>query len=287
MPFYIFAWIAAFLYGAVTIVSKLTSKYSITNPWMFNFLWSAALVLFSVPTALHYGAGLPVDWWPLILIGFFNALSWTLFTLTLFQLDVSVISPLYNLRTPLGFLLSAVFLGEILDPSKIWLVPVITVAGFFVTYDEKSKLTSFFQKGVVMALLGMVAATLSNIVTKQAIGVNGYWNVILWPNIIVLFFLLFTLPKFRLDVPKITKQHIGICLLLAAVETVGTLAANRAYAENVGVSNAIINIPISMIVAIVLSIVAPKLLEHHPVKVYAIRITAAAVMVASAIKLSV
>ena len=66
----------------------------------------------------------------------------------------------------------------------------------------------------------------------------------------------------------------------------GTLAANKAYAVNVSISSVITALPISMIMVFVLSIFAPKLLEKHPVKVYAVRFAAAAVMFLASLGLS-
>jgi ABC-type Na+ efflux pump permease subunit len=68
--------------------------------------------------------------------------------------------------------------------------------------------------------------------------------------------------------------------------TTGMLAANAAYAGNVGIASTVISLPFSMVIAFALSIFVPKLLEKHTMKIYAIRFSAAAVMIFSALKLS-
>jgi hypothetical protein len=67
---------------------------------------------------------------------------------------------------------------------------------------------------------------------------------------------------------------------------IGILTSNKSYTDNVTISSAIISLPMSMIMAFLFSIFAPNLLEKHTLKVYAIRFTAAAIMIISALKLS-
>ena len=68
--------------------------------------------------------------------------------------------------------------------------------------------------------------------------------------------------------------------------TFGMFAANRAFAVNVGISSAIMTVPLSMIFAVLFSVFAPKLLEKHTMKVYALRFAAAAIMIFAALRLS-
>jgi len=66
----------------------------------------------------------------------------------------------------------------------------------------------------------------------------------------------------------------------------GTLAANQAYASNVGISSVILSLPFSMIITIVISVINPKILEHHTAKIYIIRSVSAVIMLISALQLS-
>ena len=74
MPFYFFAWIAAFSYGLVAIIVKLTSKYSVKNPWLFNFLFQLFVLLIICPIALANGATFAKHWDSLIIASVFFAL---------------------------------------------------------------------------------------------------------------------------------------------------------------------------------------------------------------------
>ena len=98
--------------------------------------------------------------------------------------------------------------------------------------------------------------------------------------------LLVTWPKFGKDFKKIGPKEFGATLLGALTGVVGILASNKAFASNIGVSAAIISLPISMIIAFLFSVFAPQLLEKHTLKVYFVRFAAATVMILAALKLN-
>ena len=83
MPFYVFAWIASFLYGTVAIIGKFTSKYAIANSYLFNFLWMLFSLLLTIPIALANHVGLPTHWPNLILVAIFNAAFGLLYIISL------------------------------------------------------------------------------------------------------------------------------------------------------------------------------------------------------------
>lgn len=62
MPFYVFAWIASFSFGLVGIIGKLTSKYAISNTWLFNSLWMFFSLILTIPIALFNHVGVPTQW---------------------------------------------------------------------------------------------------------------------------------------------------------------------------------------------------------------------------------
>jgi hypothetical protein len=98
--------------------------------------------------------------------------------------------------------------------------------------------------------------------------------------------LLATAPLFLKELRRVAKNQVMAVSGAAFVSTVGGLASIRAYAENVSISTAIISLPFSMMIAVTLAIFAPNLLEKHSRKVYAIRLSATAVMFLAALKLS-
>lgn len=286
MSYVAYAWIASFLFGCVVISSKLTSKYAIKNPWLLNFIWSFIVVIFTVITAIPNGVGVPHSWGNIIAAAICSVVLWVSYTLALYRLDVSVLSPLYNFRTVISVLLGAVFLGEVLFPWQYTLIFLVFVGGFIVTFDEKLKLRSFFQKGVALSLLGITASSLSAVFTKTAIMESGYWEATMWSAVLRQVLLLPTVYLFIGEIKRIKLIQILPVIGFALIETIGTLAENIAFAANVSISSVIINLPFSMILAFLFSVFAPALLEKHSIRVYMIRFAAAAIMIVSALKLT-
>ena len=98
--------------------------------------------------------------------------------------------------------------------------------------------------------------------------------------------LLTTFPLFKKDIKKLNVKQLLSVFAMSVMMAIGIFTENRAYQENVTITSIITALPISMILAFMLSFIAPKLLEKHTFKVYAIRFTAAAIMIISALKLT-
>lgn len=286
MSFYLSAWIATFAYGFVAIIVKLTSKYSIPNPWLFNFLFQLFVLLIMFPIALINHAGWPTHWESIIIASVFFALFYLLYTMALYRLDVTVFAPLFNFRAVMSVFLAWMFLGEKLTFNQTLLIIVIFIAGLFSSVDEKFSISSFFKPAIGIAIASVTSLALNNLFIKKAIIDNGYWQLLLWQYIISQILLLTTVGQFKKDIHKLSLKQVGAVLLVAIIFVIGELTSTRAYAENVGISSVIISLPASMIMAFLFSVFAPKLLEKHTLKIYAIRFTAAIIMIVSALQLS-
>lgn len=286
MPFYVFAWLAALFYGLTIVFGKLTSKYAISNIWLFNFLYALFSLLFTIPPALTNHVNIPSTWGNLTISAIFNLLFIIFYTLSIFSLDVSVISPLFNFRTAFGVILSILILKEVLTSTQILLIALIFIAGTFVSLDEKFSPKSFFRRSIFYGILMTFFLALSSIYIKKSIADTGYWQTNLFNPLITWVLLIFTIPLFYKEIKSINiKQILGVTAMSLCV-AIANILANRAYADNVSISTAIIALPISLIIVFLLSIFSPQLLEKHTLKVYAIRFTAAAVMIFSALNLS-
>ncbi len=284
--FYVYAWIASILFALIAVIAKLTSKYSIANPWLFNFTWTLFSFLFTVPAAIIYGAGLPQSWPNILIASLLSGLVYIFYILVLYRLDISVLAPLFSLRTAASVILGFLLLGETLNTAQYLFVFLIITGGLFVSYDEKMKLRSFLQPAIGIALTLMLTLALMGIYMNKALNENSFWTVALWVNFLSLIPLLPTIPLFSKELGKVKPKQVGIVLMISFVSIIGTLASNVAYAVNVSITSAILSLPLSMVMAFMLSLIAPKLLEKHELKVYLIRFSAAAIMIYSALKLS-
>jgi drug/metabolite transporter (DMT)-like permease len=286
MPFYIFAWIASVAYGGEVVLTKLTSKYSVKNPWLFNFLWNVILAVMIAPIAYFNGVGMPKVWGNIFLAGATTAIFSSIYIYVLYKIDVSVVAPLFNFKTIFALLLGALLLGEKIYSWQYPLIAVTILAGFFVTYNEKFSLKSFFNSDVALLIISMAVLAFYYVFLNRAITDVGYWNATFWTTLPVPFFLLPTAPFFKNDIRKVNLKQIGSLVVVSTAGVIGVVTSNVAYAVNIGISSLIISIPFSMIIAVILAFFWPKLLEKHTAKVYAVRLLAAGVMIACALKLS-
>src|SRR3989344_3857671 len=283
MSFYIYAWIATVSFGISVFLVKLTSKYSISNPWLFNFLLNLFVAILFVPLAFYNTITFPTDWGNIVGASLFNALFAFLFFLIIYKLDVSVASPLYNFRAVFAIILGALLLNQNLHSQQFLFFAVIFIAGIFATYTEKFSLKSFFNKAVGMTILAMFCLALSNVFIGKVIQTNSVWTTTFWINWVTLIFLLPTVSKFYKDLPKVTVNQMVIITIVSAFSLIGTIAANIAYGVNVGITSIILALPISMLLAFFFALFMPKLLEKHTLRVYVIRFTAVAIMIYSAL----
>ena len=286
MSYLLFAWTATILYGLITVIAKLTNKYSVKNPWLVNFLWALAYIPLLPMLALYFHVGWPKDWLSILTTSLLWFAGGTAYVLVLSVLDVSVLGPFINLRTAFSVLLAALLLGEVLTARQYFLIFLIFLFGFLVNLDEHFSLRSLFKKKMFLAL-GMVALlSLYGMLVKPTIALNGYWTTFVWTFSLSFLMSLITLPFFHRDLLRIGRREVLIFLLISLLSLIANLANNKALETNVSLSSAIVSLPVSLILAFLLALLAPNLLEKHPLKIYAIRAASAAVMFLAALQLS-
>ena len=286
MSFLLYAWISTFAYGFLAVIGKLTSKHSISNPWLFNFVWTFFALLLAIPLAFIYKVGLPKEWFFLSLAALCNAIWLILYAFSVYRLDVSVLSPLYNFRIIFAVILGGIFLHEQLLPFQIVLFLIIFVAGMFVSLDEKFQIMSFFSSSVLTLIAGMFFLALSNVLTNITLKYNGRWETTLGLMFLTVTFLLTTIPLFLKDVRKVSAKQISPLFLMALMYLIGTITAFEAFKVNVSLSSIIISLPTSLLLVFLFAVFKPQLLEKHTVKVYAVRFIACIIMIAAALKLA-
>jgi len=287
MTFVLFAWIGLLAYSIVNIFEKLTSKYLIRNPWLFNFLQNFFAVVLISAIALPRGLQQVGDWKNLILAALFWALGNIFFFLALYSVDVSVLSPAFNIKTAFVLILGYFLLHETITPYQLILILVIMLGGIFLCYDEKLKFKSFLTKAMAFVLLDMVALAFESYFINLALKSTDYWTMNFWYQLFAFLFLLPTILFFRREISQIKARQVGMVVFTTLLATLGLLATNKAYQTNISISTVITTIPLSMILAMILSYFAPALLEKHTLKTYLIRFISAGIMFYCAIILSI
>lgn len=285
MPFFVYAWIGAVTSGLFVITAKLTSKHSISNPWLFNFLLTLITLFFTIPPALIYHAQIPNNWLPIIMAAIFATLFNIFWIFSTYALDVSTLTPLFNFRGVFAVLLGSIFLKEQFSTNQLIYVAIILIAGMFSSMDERFSLSSFFKRTIAIGILTTFFLAVNNSFIKISLASNSLWTTNLWIGIINSIFLIPTLPLLYKDIKKLKTSHIAPIGIMGIFSTITEFTANVAYGVNVGITSLIMNTPFSMIFAFLFSIFAPRLLEKHSLKIYAIRFTATAIMIYGTIQL--
>ena len=286
MTFIVFAWMASILYATEVVLGKFVSKHTIKNPWTYNFVWALFITLFTAIAALVNHVGLPKEFIKLGLATIFYELTGIFYVLALYGLDISILSPLFNIRTVFSVLLAAVLLHEVLTPLQYGLIGLLFVCGVLLTVEKKLSVKSFFKLPILFALCAMLSISFMGVFIKQSIALNGFWETNLWINVIGQIALLCTVPLFKKSIKKLTMGNIFSLAIIALLGTVATLMANRAYQDNVSISSVILSIPFSMICAVTFSLFRPHVLEHNSKKIYALRFLLAFIMIVAALQLS-
>lgn len=286
MSYIVYAWLCSVTYGLGSIVGKIAARHQIANPWLYNFVWALLTVVCIAPFAIGNGVGLPQEWTSMLWLGLANAVSGLLFIFAFYALDLSVLSPLANLRTPLVALSGVLFLGEVLLGYQWALIILVFVAGLFVNIDERMSMRKIFNKKLGIALIWILSSVWFNSSIKYASEFNGFWEVSLWSSVITLLLYIPMIPMFYRDAVKTPITRYSGVVMTTILYTAGLLFSVKALSENVGISMAIISLPLTLVMTIVLSRFKPKLLEKHSARVYTIRFVSAAVMFAAALGLS-
>jgi len=281
-----FAWFASITYGLYCVVAKFISKYKIKNSYQFSFFYTLFSGIIMATVSYINGGRLAFNWTYIFLAAIFLAFGNALFLTALKNLDVSVIAPLFNIRTAMTVLLGFFVLGETFSTKSLLIIAIIFIAGFFTSMDEKFSIKSFFTIHIGIGLFLMFVLAIQSIFINQAIDQTNYWTATLWMSLLaIIFSFIFLFSNFKNDLRQTKlKDYLGVGLL-ALIGGTGDLAAFKAFENNIGMSSVIISLPISMFMIFVLSIWKPALLEKHSLKVYLVRFTAAGIMVWGALQL--
>lgn len=286
MSYIAYAWLTTIVYGFGGIVGKIAAKHHITNPFLYNALWFVITVLCITPIAIVNHVGLPQDWASMVWLGLANAVSGIMFVLAFYAVDLTVLSPLSNTRTPFVALLGVLLLGERLTFLQWGLIAAVFAAGLAINIDERMSIRSFWSKGTAIVWLWIPTSVWFNTMIKVASQSNGFWEVALWSNILGLLFVLPTIVFFYKDLRKTPASLYGTSAISIILWAAGFLLSVKALGENISITTAIMSLPFAMLFTMALSVFWPKLFEKHTPKVYAIRFVSAAVMFAAALGLS-
>ncbi len=284
----LWALAAAALFSGSGAVDKFILEHRMGNPWAYYAF--STFVFFLLYGAIGAPAGAlrwPAD--PLLLLAV-SALSWAsvaLYYLALRRGDVSSVLPLGATRPLLAVPLSMLLIGEVRGPAVAGAIALVAAGGVFAAWPEKGGLRGALSNRVlwlIMAanLLIVLSNTLTNPLLRSMEPAQlAFWRYGVWG---LLFLPLFALrPAVLRDVGRDWKGALAPTLLSAAFVYGMLLALFAALASSVQMTEGLLATQGLFGVALgaVLSRIRPGLLrESRPGRLYAIRGTGAALIVA-------
>ncbi len=265
------------------------SKHGLDNPDSLMAYFMLASLSFSLVLAPFVSFALPpVSLLPMVLafVGLFLIGNYCFFT-GVFKADASSFAPLFQLQAGLVGILAFLFLGERFSLQNYGWIGLLLIGAMLVSFNEKMTLRSFFNRGILLILLMQVFHASANLLVGLILRNASALQIIFWENLgIGLAFPLF----YFLRKPKMNYSfnEVSPMFLTCFITGVGVIALFTAFSVNLTISSVIglLSAPLVFVISLIASRVSPKLLEHHPAKVYAVRAVGLGIILVGAIKIS-
>ncbi|MFA7244311.1 MAG: EamA family transporter [Patescibacteria group bacterium] len=274
---------AAFFYSLSGIAGKITTKYKIKNLYSLIF-WLNVTALIFLPFLWAKAGHIqnPLSW-PYFAYIATTAVATLLTWKALYSIDVSVYQSLFNIQTIFVTLLSFIVLGERF-PVLIYLSIALTVlGGILVSYNDKQRLGSIFNKNILLMLLAVLLYAATDIFVKLSLntGLDPFnfqaWSLL---GVAVLLSPTYFLAKKEIRVTAIQIFPLFLSNLFIVSAQVLVFIA---FLTNVAVSQALAMFGsfFTLLITGITSRYYPTWLEKNSSKTYIIRLTGCAVLIAA------
>jgi drug/metabolite transporter (DMT)-like permease len=195
------------------------------------------------------------------------------FFTAIFQADVSVFTPFFQLQAALIGILAFIFLGERFPLNNYFWIVLILFGAILISLDEKMNIKSFFQRSISLIILMQLFHAGANLLAGFILKSMNSWNLTFWSTItsqIIVFLTVPFLAKFKL---KVTIRQLSPLFISNFFAFFGVISLFTAFQTNLTISSVIslLSAPIVLFISIILSRFFPEFLEHHAKKVYLAR----------------
>lgn len=155
MSYQLFALFAAIMFALSTLLVKYINKYIVKDADSFFFWTYLPTIPFVLMIPLRYGLDFNLKMiLPTVFVSLFLTIGTYLFSKGISSVDVSVISPLFQLQSGFILIFATIFLGEKYQLSTYAFLMLMILGTLFVAVTDKVKLKGFLQKGVLF-IIGM------------------------------------------------------------------------------------------------------------------------------------
>ena len=285
MNLYLLSALASALFFSLAgITYKLNLKYTFKDPvrfLFFVFLTQLPLALLLLPfTKVYFPLSLLLPFFSYNLSYLLGAL---LVGLAIKNLDASVFMPLFNIQIIFTTLFAFIILGEAFKTITYFLMLIIVLAGFLVSYEEESKFSNFFSRPILKFVSGLVFYAMSDVFSGQIVRDFGVLNLRFWSSLILPVLALSFIPFFQ-GKEGVTKRKLLAVSANGLFGFLGLLTILFGFVYSVSLAQVLsrFSAVITLVLVIILAKFRGDLLEKRSRKVYLIRLIGALSMTLSA-----
>lgn len=289
-PYILFSLLAAFFFAFSSLTNKFVSRHKISDSWTLLFYYYLSILPFLFLIPLFFDVTIPTSGWVYL---FLYALTFFIgnifFTLAIYKLDASTFAPFLQIQAAFIALLAFLFLGERFPAQNYLLILMMLVGSMLVSVDERMSIKTYFKLGILLILFQQFFHALSNLFAGFALRDMNAFTFIFWGDLLAVACVFLIVPFVGFSRLKVSFSQVKPLFLMGFFATIGATALFTAFKTNLTISSALslLTSPIVLMVTIIASIFKPNLLEHHTVKVYIIRAVGVALILVSAVKLSI
>jgi len=213
------------VFNKFLITKKFNGYYSIVIYLNFVDLIFASIVYVVVPVSLEFPYVLYA-----IAVGTMPLFAFWFYSKALMVEEVSRITPLFQFIPIFVVLLSALFLGEILNAQKYFGIALIVLTSILISYRKTENGKSLSSAFKLMIPFTAIIAVYS-VLNKYLLGYLDYWSVFFWMMIGswfgVMFMLAFHKPRieFVKTVAQLGKRTFVVAFLGESAYVLGTIYA--------------------------------------------------------------
>lgn len=256
--------IAALLWGTSFVAIKWAYDYSDIDPLLFVFLRFAVATLFFLPFALYLVKGMKsiLKSKAIILVGFFNAISFTFQFLGQPHTTAGKASLFVNFYAIIVPLIAPLILPE----KYTWRVIVSCILGFTGVFFVTTNLDfTNFQGGEILGDLLTLGSGISWAIyilvskkfldeRKDVTGLQIFFGTIVWTTLFLVFGLPYVFTKYSLNEIKVqfTPQAIGSIFYLAIICTVAAFAIYMIGLKKAEAGESVIFMLLEVVIAFIL-----------------------------------
>ncbi|MBN2101039.1 EamA family transporter [Candidatus Dojkabacteria bacterium] len=278
----LYAFLSSIMFALLNLFSKIVIKYKAKNPVSISLIKNVVRLTLLASYVFIFGHGINIpgrnELIVFLLYGLFFVVGDIFYFKGMEKVDVSVSSPLFSMRTVFSVVLVYILGIETYSLLEYVLIFLLLPLAILISMKKDFKLKNFLNPGIAYLMVEYFSLAVISILTNRGQLRMDFVDFSFWSILVVVILNLSFLPWVFGDIKKIVGRPKKLLLpisILGIVSLAGSVLQVVALAGNVAVVTAIISLPLSLVLATVITIFKPGYIENNPWWVYLLRFVAA------------